>query len=115
MSKRVNSIFISKIMQLNLPKQTPVYDPEETLIDMVGAYKIGKSLMEDPTVEMHSKIKISQFMSWIEMMADRNGIDLNQKGRIKKVKRSELRETTTTCEINLEEAAFYQRVKGLIK
>lgn len=52
---------------------------------------LAKSVLDDPKSGIPQKLKASQFMTVLEIKAREMGINLNQKGRMDKVSRSELK------------------------
>ena len=91
MSKNRPHAVTTAIISHNVPVNREPYDPQETILDMPAAYHLAKSVLDDPKSGIQQKIKASQFMTVLEIKAREMGIDLNQKGRVKKISRSELK------------------------
>lgn len=91
MSKNHPHAVTTAIISHNVPVNREPYDPKELILDMPAAYHLAKSVLDDPKSGIEQKIKASQFMTVLEIKAREMGINLNQKGRVKKVSRSELK------------------------
>lgn len=91
MSKNRPHAVTTAIISHNVPVNGEPYDPKETILDMPAAYHLAKSVLNDPKSDIQQKIKASQFMTVLEIKAREMGVDLNQKGRVKKISRSELK------------------------
>ena len=91
MSKNRPHAVTTAIISRNLPVNREPYDPKELILDMPAAYHLAKSVLDDPKSGIPQKMKASQFMTVLEIKAREMGINLNQKGRVKKVSRSELK------------------------
>lgn len=89
MSKNHPHAVTTAIISHNLPVNSEPYDPEETLFDMPASYQLAKAVLNDPASSLSQQIKASNFMTVLEIKAKEMGINLNQKGRMMKVKRSE--------------------------
>lgn len=89
MSKNHPHAVTTAIISHDLPVNSAPYDPEETLLDMPASYQLAKAILNDPQSSLTQQIKASNFMTVLEIKAKEMGINLNQKGRVKKVKRSE--------------------------
>lgn len=90
-TKHIHAV-TTAIISHNLPTNRESYDPEETLLDMPAAYQLAKAILNDPQSSLTQQIKASNFMTVLEIKAKEMGINLNQKGRVKKVKRSEMKQ-----------------------
>lgn len=91
MSKNRPHAVTTAIISHNVPVNRDPYDPKETILDMPAAYQLAKSVLEIKAREM--------------------GINLNQKGRVQKVSRSELKRDfrTSTLGVNpLDVALLYK-------
>lgn len=111
MSKNHTHAVTTAIISRNLPVSKEPYDPKELILDMPAAYHLSKSILDDPKSGIEQKIKASQFMTVLEIKAREMGIDLNQKGRVKKVSKRELKRDfkTSTMEVNpLDIALLYK-------
>ena len=111
MSKNRPHAVTTAIISHNVPVNREPYDPKETILDMPAAYHLAKSVMNDPESDIPQKIKASQFMTVLEIKAREMGIDLNQKGRVQKVSRRELKRDfkTSTMEVSpLDVALLYK-------
>lgn len=91
MSKNHTHAVAKAIISRNLPSNREPYDPKETILDMPAAYQLAKSVLGDPKSGIQQKLKASQFMTVLEIKAREMGVNLNQKGRVQKVSRSELK------------------------
>lgn len=91
MSKNHPHAVTTAIISHNVPVNREPYDPNEIILDLPAAYQLAKSVLDDPKSGIPQKIKASQFMTVLEINAREMGIDLNQKGRVRKVSRSELK------------------------
>lgn len=91
MSKNHPHAVTTAIISHNVPVNRKPYDPNEIILDLPAAYQLAKSVLDDPKSGIPQKIKASQFMTVLEINAREMGIDLNQKGRVRKVSRSELK------------------------
>ena len=91
MSKNHPHAVTTAIISHNVPVNREPYDPNEIILDLPAAYQLAKSVLDDPKSGIPQKIKASQFMTVLEIKAREMGIDLNQKGRVRKVSRSELK------------------------
>jgi hypothetical protein len=89
MSKSHPHAVTTAIISHDLPVNNTPYDPDETILDMPAVYHLSKAILEDPESCPAQRIKASEMMTLLEIKAKEMGIDLNQKGRVKKVKRSE--------------------------
>lgn len=92
MSKNHPHAVTTAIISHNLPTNHEPYDPEETLFDMPASYKLAKAILNDPQSSLEQQIKASNFMTLLEIKAKEMGINLNQKGRVMKIKRSEMKQ-----------------------
>ena len=111
MSKNHTHAVAKAIISRNLPVDKAPYDPKELILDMPAAYQLSKSILDDPKSGIQQKIKASQFMTVLEIKAREMGINLNQKGRVQKVSRSELKRDfkTSTLGVNpLDVALLYK-------
>ena len=111
MSKNHPHAVTTAIISHNLPVNKEPYDPEETILDMPAVYHLSKAILDDPKSSIQQKIKASQFMTLLEIKAKEMGIDLNQKGRVRKVRRSELKRDfkMSTLSVNpLDVALLYK-------
>lgn len=81
--------YVARIISHNLPSVKDEYDPETKLLDLAATYKLCERVLESGDIQQ--KIKASQMMTLVEMLADRSGINLKQKGHITTIKRSELK------------------------
>ena len=111
MSKNHTHAVAKAIISRNLPSNREPYDPTELILDMPAAYHLAKSVLDDPKSGIEQKIKASQFMTVLEIKAREMGINLNQKGRVQKVSRSELKRDfkTSTLGVNpLDVALLYK-------
>lgn len=111
MSKNRPHAVTTAIISHNMPVNKEPYDPKELILDMPAAYHLAKSILDDPKSGIEQKIKASQFMTVLEIKAREMGINLNQKGRVKKVSRSELKRDfkTSTMGVNpLDVALLYK-------
>ena len=91
MSKNHTHAVTKAIISRNLPSNREPYDPKELILDMPAAYHLAKSVLDDPKSGIEQKLKASQFMTVLEIKAREMGINLNQKGRVRNVSRSELK------------------------
>ena len=91
MSKNRPHAVTTAIISHNVPVNKEPYDPKELILDMPAAYHLAKSVLDDPKSGIEQKIKASQFMTVLEINAREMGIDLNQKGRVKKISKRELK------------------------
>lgn len=87
MSKNHPHAVTTAIISHNLPVHSDPYEPTETLLDMPAVYHLSKAILEDPESSSAQRIKASEMMSLLEIKAKEMGINLNQKGRVKKVKK----------------------------
>ena len=111
MSKNRPHAVTTAIISYNGPVNREPYDPKETILDMPAAYHLAKSVLNDPKSDIQQKLKASQFMTVLEIKAREMGIDLNQKGRVKKISRSELKRDfkPSTMEVSpLDVALLYK-------
>ena len=111
MSKNRPHAVTTAIISHNLPSNREPYDPKELILDMPAAYHLAKSVLDDPKSGIEQKIKASQFMTVLEIKAREMGINLNQKGRVEKISRSELKRDfkTSTLGVNpLDVALLYK-------
>ena len=111
MSKNRPHAVTTAIISHNVPVNREPYDPKEVILDMPAAYHLAKSVLDDPKSGIQQKIKASQFMTVLEIKAREMGIDLNQKGRVKKISRSELKRDfePSTMEVSpLDVALLYK-------
>ena len=111
MSKNRPHAVTTAIISHNVPVNREPYDPKETILDMPAAYHLAKSVLNDPKSGIPQKLKASQFMTVLEIKAREMGIDLNQKGRVKKISRSELKRDfkPSTMEVSpLDVALLYK-------
>ena len=111
MSKNHPHAVTTAIISHNVPVSKEPYDPKELILDMPAAYHLAKSVLDDPKSDIQQKIKASQFMTLLEIKAKEMGIDLNQKGRVRKVSRSELKRDfkMSTLSVNpLDVALLYK-------
>ena len=111
MSKNHPHAVTTAIISHNVPVTREPYDPKETILDMPAVYHLSKAILDDPKSSIQQKIKASQFMTLLEIKAKEMGIDLNQKGRVRKVSRSELKRDfkTSIMEVNpLDVALLYK-------
>ena len=91
MSKNHTHAVTTAIISHNVPVNKEPYDPKELILDMPAAYHLAKSVLDDPKSGIEQKMKASQFMTVLEIKAREMGINLNQKGRVQEVSRSELK------------------------
>lgn len=112
MSSKHAKAVTKAIIGLNLPSNKDTYDPEELLLDMNAAYRLSKKVLDDPNTGLLQQIRVSQFMTMLEIKAKEMGINLNEKGRIERVKRSELKKkfTITTLDVSPLDVALAQSV-----
>ena len=113
MSKNHPHAVTTAIISHNLPVNREPYDPEEIILDMPAVYHLSKSVLNDPKSDIQQKIKASQFMTLLEIKAKEMGINLNQKGRVRKVSRSELKRDfkMSTLSVNpLDVALLYKNL-----
>ncbi len=111
MSKNRPHAVTTAIIGHNVPVNREPYDPKETILDMPAAYQLAKSVLDDPKSGIPQKLKASQFMTMLEIKAREMGVNLNQKGRVQKVSRSELKRDfkTSTMGVNpLDVALLYK-------
>ena len=111
MSKNHPHAVTTAIISHNLPVNKEPYDPKELILDMPAVYHLSKSILNDPKSGIQQKIKASQFMTVLEIKAKEMGINLNQKGRVRKVSRSELKRDfkMSTLSVNpLDVALLYK-------
>ena len=111
MSKNHTHAVTTAIISHNVPVNREPYDPEELILDMPAAYHLAKSVLDDPKSGIEQKLKASQFMTVLEIKAREMGINLNQKGRVQKVSRSELKRDfkMSTMEVSpLDVALLYK-------
>ena len=111
MSKNHTHAVTTAIISRNLPVNREPYDPKELILDMPAAYHLAKSVLDDPKSGIEQKIKASQFMTVLEIKAREMGINLNQKGRVQEVSRSELKRNfkASTMEVSpLDVALLYK-------
>lgn len=111
MSKNRPHAVTTAIISHNVPVNREPYDPKELILDMPAAYQLAKSVLNDPKSGIPQTLKASQFMAVLEIKAREMGIDLNQKGRVKKVSRSELKRNfkPSTMEVSpLDVALLYK-------
>lgn len=111
MSKNRPHAVTTAIISHNVPVNREPYDPKELILDMPAAYQLAKSVLDDPKSGIPQKIKASQFMTVLEIKAREMGINLNQKGRVQKISRSELKRDfkPSTMEVSpLDVALLYK-------
>ena len=111
MSKNRPHAVTTAIISHNVPVNREPYDPKEIILDMPAAYRLAKSVLNDPKSGIQQKLKASQFMTVLEIKAREMGINLNQKGRVQEVSRSELKRDfkPSTMEVNpLDVALLYK-------
>lgn len=111
MSKNRPHAVTTAIISHNVPVNKEPYDPKETILDMPAVYHLSKSVLDDPKSGIQQKIKASQLMTVLEIKAKEMGINLNQKGRVRKVRRSELKRDfkPSTMEVSpLDVALLYK-------
>ena len=111
MSKNRTHAVTTAIISHNVPVNREPYDPQEIILDMPAAYHLAKSVLDDPKSGIPQKMKASRFMTLLEIKAREMGINLNQKGRVQKVSRSELKRDfkTSTLGVNpLDVALLYK-------
>ena len=111
MSKNRTHAVTTAIISHNVPVNREPYDPQEIILDMPAAYHLAKSVLDDPKSGIPQKLKASRFMTLLEIKAREMGINLNQKGRVQKVSRSELKRDfkTSTLGVNpLDVALLYK-------
>lgn len=111
MSKNRPHAVTTAIISHNVPVNRDPYDPKELILDMPAAYHLAKSVLDDPKSGIEQKLKASQFMTVLEIKAREMGINLNQKGRVKKVSRRELKRDfkPSTMEVSpLDVALLYK-------
>ena len=111
MSKNRPHAVTTAIISHNVPVNREPYDPKELILDMPAAYYLAKSVLNDPKSGIEQKLKASQFMTVLEIKAREMGVNLNQKGRVKKVSRRELKRDskTSTMEVSpLDVALLYK-------
>ena len=111
MSKNRPHAVTTAIISHNVPVNREPYDPKELILDMPAAYHLAKSVLDDPKSGIPQKIKASQFMTVLEIKAREMGINLNQKGRVKKISKRELKRDfkTSTMEVSpLDVALLYK-------
>ena len=101
MSKNHPHAVTTAIISHNVPVNREPYDPNEIILDLPAAYQLAKSVLDDPKSSIPQKIKASQFMTVLEINAREMGIDLNQKGRVRKVSRSELKRDFKTSKMGV--------------
>ena len=101
MSKNHPHAVTTAIISNNVPVNRKPYDPNEIILDLPAAYQLAKSVLDDPKSGIPQKIKASQFMTVLEIKAREMGIDLNQKGRVRKVSRSELKRDFKTSKMGV--------------
>lgn len=92
MSSRHPHAVTKAVIGRNLPANSEPYDPKETLLDMPAAYSLAKAVLHDPESSPMQQLKASNFMTLLEIKAKEMGVDLNQKGRVRKVRRSVIRQ-----------------------
>lgn len=111
MSKNHPHAVTTAIISHNLPSNREPYDPKETILDMPAAYQLAKSVLNDPKSGIPQKLKASQFMTVLEIKAREMGVDLNQKGRVQKVSRRELKRDfkASTMEVSPLDVALLYR------
>lgn len=111
MSKNHTHAVAKAVISRNLPVNKEPYDPKEIILDMPAVYHLSKSILNDPKSSIQQKIKASQFMTLLEIKAREMGIDLNQKGRVEKISKRELKRDfkPSTMEVNpLDIALLYK-------
>ena len=111
MSRNRPHAVTTAIISHNVPVNRDPYDQKELILDIPAAYHLSKSILDDPKSDIQQKIKASQFMTVLEIKAREMGINLNQKGRVKKVSRSELKrdfKTSTMGVSPLDVALLYK-------
>lgn len=111
MSRNRPNAVTTAIISHNVPVNKEPYDPKELILDMPAAYHLAKSVLDDPKSGIPQKLKASQFMTVLEIKAREMSINLNQKGRVRKVSRSELKHDfkTSTLGVNpLDVALLYK-------
>ena len=111
MSKNRPHAVTTAIISHNVPVNREPYDPKEIILDMPAAYHLAKSVLDDPKSGIPQKLKASQFMTVLEIKAREMGINLNQKGRVEKISRRELKRDfkASTMEVSpLDVALLYK-------
>ena len=111
MSKNHPHAVTTAIISHNMPVSKEPYDPKELILDLPAVYHLAEAILDDPKSDIQQKIKASQFMTVLEINAREMGIDLNQKGRVRKVSRRELKRDfkMSTMSVNpLEVALLYK-------
>lgn len=111
MSKNHPHAVTTAIISHDLPMNREPYDPEETLLDMPAVYQLAKAVLNDPASSLSQQIKASNFMTCLEIKAKEMGINLNQKGRVRKVRRSEMRQNfkASTMEVSPLDVALLHK------
>lgn len=111
MSKNHPHAVTTAIISRNLPVNSEPYDPDETLLDMPAAYQLAKAVLHDPKSSLTQQIKASNFMTVLEIKAKEMGINLNQKGRVRKIRRSEMRQNfkASTMEVSPLDVALLHK------
>lgn len=111
MSKNHPHAVTKAIISRNLPSNREPYDPKELILDMPAAYQLAKSVLDDPETGIPQKLKASQFMTVLEIKAREMGINLNQKGRVRNISRSELKRDfkASTMEVSPLDVALLYR------
>lgn len=89
MSKNHPHAVTTAIISHDLPVNREPYDPEETLFDMPAVYQLAKAILNDPNSSPTQVLDSSRVMTLLEIKAKEMGINLTQRGRVMKVKRSE--------------------------
>ena len=111
MSKNHTHAVTKAVISRNLPVNREPYDPKELILDMPAAYHLAKSVLDDPKSGIEQKLKASRFMTVLEIKAREMGINLNQKGRVQNISRSELKRNfkPSTMEVSpLDVALLYK-------
>ena len=111
MSKNHPHAVTTAIISHDLPMNREPYDPEETLLDMPAVYQLAKAVLNDPASSLSQQIKASNFMTCLEIKAKEMGINLNQKGRVRKIRRSEMRQNfkASTMEVSPLDVALLHK------
>ena len=111
MSKNHPHAVTTAIISRNLPANREPYDPEETILDMPAVYQLAKAVLNDPKSSLTQQIKASNFMTVLEIKAKEMGVNLNQKGRVRKIRRSEMRQNfkTSTIEVSPLDVALLHK------
>lgn len=111
MSKNHPHAVAKSIISHNVPVNKVPYDPNELILDMPAAYQLAKSILDDPESGIPQKLKASQFMTVLEIKAREMGVNLNQKGRVQNISRSELKRDfkASTMEVSPLDVALLYR------